>query len=520
MTSEPQSFIAALLSPAAYPEPIGKVELIQTDISLVFLTDRYAYKVKKPVRFDYLDFSTLEKRRYYCEREVWLNRRLCPEIYLGVAAITKDNDGLHIGGRGEAVEYAVKMLRLPQERMMDVMLQKDQVTPDTVGRIARKLASFHRHAERSPEIDAFGNIETIMQNTGENFAETRKFVGRTIPAKEYDKIRKYTAAFIKDNAPLFEERIRGGCIRDGHGDLHARNICITDGICIYDCIEFNDRFRYGDVASEAAFLAMDLDRYGRADLSRAFIRAYVDASGEKIPAGLLDFYKCYRACVRGKVESFELDDPLIDTGEKERVTGLARGYFDLAASYTVPGPWLFITVGLTGSGKSTLASALAARLGLAVISSDTVRKGLARVPLTEHRYESFGGGIYSPEYTRRTYGAILDGAQSILKEGGKVILDASFIRRDERIRAKRVAESTGARFLIIELELSEEVVKKRLAGRQLQKAVSDGRWEIYVNQKDDFEPVNEAMPENHVIIDAIRPVNELVPILIERALSF
>ncbi len=326
--------VQALLNPKAYPETPRQVELMQTQMSFVFLTDNYVYKVKKPVNLGYLDYTTLDKRHFYCQREVELNRRLCPDAYLGVVPISRDKGNISIDGQGEIIEYAVKMRRLPQEAMMNVLLASNRVSPQMVTSVAHKLAEFHRQAETNTTISAFGDLEAITRNIGENFTQTKKYIGNTISQAKYQRIKDYTTAFIKNNASLFRQRINDSRIRDCHGDLHAAHICFTNDICIYDCIEFSDRFRYCDVASEVAFLAMDLDHYGRADLSRSFVNAYVAQSRDNELLRLLNFYKCYFAYVRGKVESFKLDDPYIPAEEKARVLAIARSYFELADSYT------------------------------------------------------------------------------------------------------------------------------------------------------------------------------------------
>ncbi len=507
--------VKALLKPEAYPEATGKIELMQTQMSFVFLAKEFVYKVKKAVDLGYLDYTSLEKRRFFCQKEVELNRRLCPEAYLGVVPITNDRGTIRIGGRGETIEYAVKMRRLPQKAMMDVLLANDGVSTEMITGVAQKLAAFHKEAETNAEISAFGEIKAITRNTDENFDQTEKYIGRTISKDSYRHIKNYTNSFVEKNAPLFNKRIKEGRIRDCHGDLHAAHICFSDSICIYDCIEFNDRFRYCDVASEMAFLAMDLDHYGRADLSRSLINAYVAESGDKDLLELLGFYKGYRAYVRGKVESFKLDDPYISKGEKEKTLEIAASYFDLARAYTRAKPVLFITVGLVGTGKSTLAKALAGRLGLAVISSDITRKQLGGVPLNEHRFEGFDGGIYSAELSRKTYDKLFFGAGDILSDGGSVVLDASFIKAEERLKAKRLAEETGADFFIIECTLDEANIKKRLARRLKQGSVSDGRWEIYRPQKKAFDPV-EAAPQKHAIIDTSKPIEENIRQILDK----
>ena len=325
--------VQALLQPKAYPEPTQGVELAQTQMSFVFLTDNYVYKVKKSVNLGYLDYTTLDKRQFYCQREIELNRRLCPDVYLGVVPITRQQGGIFIEGKGKAIEYAVKMRRLPQELMMDVLLLSNQVSAQMLTKLAQKLAEFHQKAETNTDISAFGSLYTISQNTGENFSQTEKYIGTTISGQQYQRIKGYTDSFIKEKTALFLKRTRDGWIRDLHGDLHAAHICFADDICIYDCIEFNDRFRYGDVASEIAFLAMDLDHYGRADLSSQFVAAYVAQSRDSELPKLLKFYKCYRAYVRGKVASFKLDDPYITKEERPGVLAIAKSYFELAELY-------------------------------------------------------------------------------------------------------------------------------------------------------------------------------------------
>lgn len=325
--------IQALLNPKAYPDTPQGIELVQTQMSFVFLTDDYVFKVKKPVNLGYLDYTTLDKRHFYCQREVELNRRLCPDAYLGVVPISRDKGNISIGGQGEIIEYAVKMRRLPQEAMMDVLLTNNQVSSPMVTNVAHKLVEFHQRAETNANISAFGNLDAITQNTEENFTQTEKYIGNTISQAKYQRIKDYTDSFVEKNTPLFHKRIADGRIRDCHGDLHAAHICFTNGICIYDCIEFNNRFRYCDVASEVAFLAMDLDHYRRADLSQSFVKAYVAQSRDEELLRLLNFYKCYLAYVRGKVESFKLDDPYISEEEKIRALAIARRYFKLAESY-------------------------------------------------------------------------------------------------------------------------------------------------------------------------------------------
>ncbi|MCL5950013.1 MAG: phosphotransferase [Candidatus Bathyarchaeota archaeon] len=324
--------VDALLKPEAYPQDADKIELIQTHISFVFLTKNYVYKVKKSVNFGFLDFSTLEKRREFCEKELKLNQRLCPEIYLEVVPINKSN-AIKIKGSGETVEYALKMKRLPQERIMTVLLEENKVDKKTIDEIAQIVAQFHSKAQTSPEISEFGSLKIVKTNWDENFSQTTKYINQTIPQAEFQFLQTKINNFLQQNLALFEGRIADKRIRDCHGDLHSGNIFITDKICIFDAIEFNDRFRYSDVAADVAFLAMDLDFQQRPDLANHFIERYLEYSKDQKLTQLLPFYKCYRAYVRGKVISFKLDDPNITAQEKASATKEAQAYFKLAAEY-------------------------------------------------------------------------------------------------------------------------------------------------------------------------------------------
>ncbi len=334
--AELPELIQALLNPKTYPDRTPRVELVQTQISYILLAGDYVYKIKKPVDMGFLDYTTLEKRRYFCNKEVELNRRLCRDTYLGVVPISKEEDYV-LGGKGEAegeaLEYAVKMRRLPKDTMMDVLLLQNKVTPAMVQKVAKIIADFHNKAATNEEIARLGGIDAVIKNTSENFEQTEKYFGVIIESETFQKIKTYTVNFIKNNRSLFLKRMAEGKVRDGHGDLHAAHICFAKNICIYDCIEFIDRLRYIDVTADIAFLAMDLDHYGRQDLSDIFINTYVKQSGDKELLKLLNFYKCYRAYVRGKIGCLHYDDQYVPAIEKDKIVANARVYFTLAASY-------------------------------------------------------------------------------------------------------------------------------------------------------------------------------------------
>jgi aminoglycoside phosphotransferase family enzyme len=324
--------VEALRKPEAYDEEVGQIELKQTHISYVFLTRNFVYKVKKAVDFGFLDFSTLEKRRFFCEKELDLNRRLCGDMYIEVAPITI-SDVVKINGEGTPVEYAVKMKRIPEEKIMTRLLEEGKIDQKLVDRMAKIIAEFHKKAEGSKNIGEFGSLPMIERNWRENFEQTEEFFGETISPESYQLIQERIDKFMSNNRTLFARRVIENRIRECHGDIHSGNIFIAEKIYIFDAIEFNERFRYCDVASEVAFLAMDLDFKERSDLSNFLVDRYVKYSEDRELELLLPFYKCYRAYVRGKVISFKLNDPSVGSEEMSASTEEARAYFDLAANY-------------------------------------------------------------------------------------------------------------------------------------------------------------------------------------------
>jgi uncharacterized protein len=330
--NEQKQVVEALLNSQAYPEESGKIKLIQTHISFVFLTKKFVYKMKKAVNFGFLDFSTLEKRQFFCEKELQLNRRLCAEVYLEVVPINKSNN-IKIKGEGETIEYALKMKRLPQQKIMTLLLKQDKVTNKIIDELTKIIASFHSKAQLGSDINEYGSLKIVKTNWEENFAQTLKYIDQTITKNNFEFIQSRVNTFMEKSKPLFENRIKNNKIRDCHGDMHSGNIFITNPICIFDAIEFNDRFRYSDVASDVAFLAMDLDFQKRVDLSDYFIDRYITYSKDQELVKVLSFYKCYRSYVRGKVISFKLDDPNVNLAEKKIAIKEAQSYFKLAGKY-------------------------------------------------------------------------------------------------------------------------------------------------------------------------------------------
>lgn len=517
--------IEAMERPDFYPHWTGKIEVLQTHISYIFIAGDFVYKVKKPLDLGFLDFTSLDKRKYYCHEELRLNRRLAPDVYLGVVEIFEDVEGQAVLGTGaRIIEYAVKMKKLPRDRMLKKLLSEGKVEHAVMEAIARKLVSFHGQAETGGEIDEYGGIETIRKNHDENFAETEPFINVIIPEHQYRFIKSYVYDFIKRNKLLLQKRISDHRIRDCHGDLHLEHICIMDSdIVIFDCIEFNKRFRYDDVAAEVAFLAMDLDDNGYEDYSDTFVNAYIRHAGDPEIRLLLNFYKCYYAFVRGKVVGLKIYDDDIDQSERKESGRIASAYFDLAytCAARLENPALVLMAGLMGTGKSVRAKGIAPRLGAYVIQTDAIRKEIMNLSPTDRRYEEFGKGIYSEDITRLTYQKALETATAKLREGKSVIIDASYKNREERAKALEAAQKLNADFFVIECLCPEEVIKERLHSRMADKTeASDGRWEIFEAQKQSFDPVTEIPERSHIIIDASLAPEECTPKIIEKIRPF
>jgi len=505
--------VERLSNPAFYAEPTSSVEVIQTHISYIFLTDTLAYKVKKPVDFGFLDYTTLEKRRQMCEREVALNSRLCPDVYLGVVELRERGGELSIGGAGETVEVAVKMCRLPRDRMLRHVLARGEGNDALFERIAVTLAEFHRRTPAPPAGGAMSGLERPRFNCDENFAQTEKYVGALVPRRAFEFIRNSTDLFFRRKAALFARRVAERRIVDGHGDLHLDSICATDPVRIFDCIEFNERFRIQDAAEEVGFLAMDLEFHGYLPFARTFVDAYVAASGDAELVELLAFYKTYRAYVRAKINSFASDDPHIPVAARDAARATASHYYELAANYAaVANPRrLIVMCGLTGSGKSTLARRIAELYSLQLIRSDVVRKEIVGIAPDERRWLPFDQGEYSPEMTERTYAEMLERARPLLEVGHSVLLDGCYTKRLQRDGAVDLARRLGVKLLLLECRTSEDVIRERLE-RRAQKAgtVSDGRWEIYHRQLAEFELPEEITGDRRVVLDRSKPVDELL----------
>ncbi|MEX2224288.1 MAG: AAA family ATPase [Candidatus Rokuibacteriota bacterium] len=480
--------VERLLDPARYPHPADRVELVETHISWVLLAGDRVYKIKKPVNLGFLDFTTLARRRRFCHDEVRLNRRLAADIYLGVVEIKGSARAPRFEGPGRAIEVAVVMRRLPAERMLDRLVRERAAPPALLDGIGATVARFHAAADTGGEIDELGGIETIRRNWQENFAQTDAVGPELLPEDTRRRVREYVAAFLEREAARFGARVAAGRSRDCHGDLQAQHVCCVEPVQIFDCIEFNHRFRFGDVAGEIAFLAMDLERLGRPDLAIRFLNAYLEENGDYEAVPLLDFYRAYRAWVRAKVTAFQV------ANYPERADE-ARALFELAGRFVAPGrrPRLVITTGVMGSGKSTVARLAAARLGAIVVRTDAVRKRLAGVPLRERVAPAFGEGLYAPEMGRRTYAEAARVADELLRAGWPVIVDGSFSHAAERAEARAVADRHRLPFTVLWCDAPDEVLVERLRRRSEDRhEVSDGREELLAGHRAHYEaPAHE-----------------------------
>jgi uncharacterized protein len=491
---ETRSLIEQLGRPEAYPHTVENFRVHQTHISVVFLAGSYAYKVKKPLDLGFLDFTTPEKRHHFCHEEVRLNRRLAPDVYLGVVPITRESGILRVGGDGEAVEWAVKMVRLPPEATLRERLLRDGLTVEALEALARRVADFHAEAESGAKIARCGRFEAVAENARENLDQSREHVGVTLSETVQARLARALEARLDELRPVIERRAARHVPRDTHGDLHLDHVYLfpdrepPGDLVIVDCIEFGERFRYADPVSDTAFLAMDLIQHGRRDLEERFSRTYFETSGDEEGRSLLPFYRSYRAAVRGKVEGMVIGEEEVPRDERRAAVGRARGHWLLALSeLEAPArrPGLVLGGGLPGTGKSTVAEGLASRAGFRLISSDRTRKALAGVEADAPARAEFEEGIYAPTWTERTYDACLTEVGSALFGGERVLVDATFREEAKRERFLEAALEHGVRALYLECRAAAETVRERM--RRREGGVSDADWSIYRDAAERWE---------------------------------
>jgi hypothetical protein len=481
-----EGLITAMLKPEFYPNAPAQVIHKETHISHVFLAGDRVYKIKKPVRFSFLNYSTLSRRHHFLQEELRLNRRLAPSVYLAVMPITFASRRWQLGGKNTPREYTLVMRRLPEQQMLPTLLASGQVTGEMMQRLAEVVGGFHSQAEAIGATEVSRQLPQTEKQWNDNLSELRPFAGRLITAESLKTLEDFGARFIDRHRELFLRRAAQGWIRDVHGDLHCEHICFaSEGIQIYDCIEFDPKLRRCDLASEIAFLLMDLQVRGGAALREPFMKRYLELTKDSELPLLLPFYECYRALVRGKVEALRA----------ETAAQRAPRYFRYALTKTWQPlkPFLIMVGGLTGSGKSTLSRELAERLGMPLINSDAVRKQLAGA--TERNIVPYQAGIYSEAMTRKTYARMMAMAQEQVLSGAGAILDATFSRRENRQDVLRLAETLKAPLVAVRCFASDKTTRERLERRAREgKDLSDGRWEIYERQKQTYEPMDEFSP--------------------------
>ncbi|MEJ2582592.1 MAG: AAA family ATPase [Acidobacteriota bacterium] len=509
-TIDHAQLVEALSKPSFYPHPVEEVRFLQTHISSVFLTGEFVYKLKKPVNFGFLDFSTIELRKLYCRAEVELISRLAQSVYLRAAPLTLDGDEVVLEGEGEVVDWVVVMRELPQEKLGSQVLARGELTEAHMDALVEVLVPFYRDAATGEGIDQYGTVEAVKFNTDENFSQTKAYAGKLLSVERYKHIRRWTNAFYKDQAELFERRIADGRIRESHGDLHLHNVFLEDPPIIFDCIEFNERLRCGDIAVDLAFMAMDLDFNGLPDLAQHFIDRYTEASGDTELIQLLDFYKCYRAYVRGKIACFTSSDPALDNRARRAQRNLARRYFGLAYNYAggTERPSMVVLYGLMGSGKTNIARYLREHYGWHMLSTDAVRKQISGVGENTRVYVPYNEGLYSPEMNEKTYAEVCRRAENLLLGGFPVVIDGAFKYQRERMPVIEAAERTGARLAFMETVCEPDEQRRRLEKRQQHDTRSDGRVELMDHQRADFQPPNPEHEELFHVISTDGPKPE------------
>jgi hypothetical protein len=453
------------LAAAAFPHDTTGVRLKETHLSWILLTGTYAYKVKKPVRFDFVDASTLERRRFLCQEELRLNRRFAPELYLDVVPITEDGGRLRFGGAGAAVEYAVRMHQFDEADELAVRLDRGAVSASDVQAFGARLADAHARAEVAAPGSGFGTIAAVRQPMLDNFPLLRRHLADDRHQRLIGRLEAWTRHALSRHEALVESRRQSGMVRECHGDLHARNIvCWRQQWMAFDCLEFDPALRWIDVVSDVSFLFMDLASRQRGDLACQFLNRYLEATGDYEGLRLLPLYCAYLALVRAKVDA--LGAETADAGARRNLQARLERRLDAAAGFVdAPTPSLLLMHGVTASGKSWLSERLAGALPAIRIRSDLERKRLAGVAALAHRRFAFGEGDYSDAATQATYGRLLDCTDAALDGGRNVIVDASFLDRRHRDAFRSLAGRRDCPALIVSCAADPDTLQRRLQAR-------------------------------------------------------
>ena len=489
------SLLEEMSKPSAYLFEVQAVDVRQTHISVVFLTEDLVYKVRKPVRFAFLDFTSLELRRADCEREVVLNQRLAPGVYLGVVPIVRQGDRIVVEGDGEVIEWAVKMQRLPDSATLQQYLLRGEIDSEAILTLGQRLAQFHNSPKLDPRFAELAGFEAVSKNALENLLIQRETRETIFDNELFERLVKLTRQHLERHRGLIGWRAESGVPRDTHGDLRLDHIYLfpdrdpPDDVVIIDCVEFNDAFRYADPVSDLAFLVMDLKFHGWTDVARQLTASYFDASGDSAGERLLPLYVAYRAAVRAKVNILKMGESDVPDDERQRAADHAHAHWMLALSeLSTPTerPCLILIGGLPGTGKSTLAKELAASANMNVIRSDVIRKQLAGFAAESSAAAAPHAGIYSAEWTNRAYEECLRQAVQALKHGGRVIVDATFSKESQRQEFLAAARRLAIPCLFFECRLDPQIARHRLEHRAGD--ASDANWPIYQAVSRSWEP--------------------------------
>ncbi len=499
--------IAALHEPHRYDHPVERVTLVETHISWVLLTGRYAYKIKKPVDLGFLDFSTLDKRRHFCEEELRLNRRLAPEIYLAVVPITGKPEDPRLGGPDTPIEYAVQMREFPQEAQLDRVLARGALRPEHIDDLAARIADFHRHTAVASPDSPFGTPERVWRPVHENFEQIRARIGET-ERPPLERLAQWSQTAFEQLRDIFAARKRDGFVRECHGDAHLANMVLLDNRVVpFDCLEFNDNLRWIDVMNEVAFTVMDLADRGQQAYARRLLNGYLEHTGDYNGLRLLRFYQVYRALVRAKVAAIRLNQTGLSGVERERVEENYRGYIDLAERYTRPTrPALLIAHGLSGTGKTTLTQALVERLGAVRVRSDVERKRLHGLAAAARSGSALNEGLYTAAAGARAYDRLAALARAIVGADHTAILDATFLRRAQRDRMRVLAEELRVPFLILAFEASTATLRERVVVReQTGVDASEAGLAVLEHQLASADPLTAGEQAQALVINTDKP---------------
>jgi aminoglycoside phosphotransferase family enzyme/predicted kinase len=469
-TDDGDILVDSLLQAAAYHHAVrGPIRMVETHISRVFLTGEFAYKVKKPIRLAFLDYSTLEQRRVCCNEELRLNRRYAPDMYVAVSPVAGPVATARMDGAGTTVEYAVKMRQFDQDEELDALVKAGRVEADALAALGARIAAFHELAARADPATPFGRPELVQRVALENFKELRRLPEAAVKDSILNEVERWVVAEHGRTRELLQSRRDSGFVRECHGDLHCGNVVRWNGeLTPFDGIEFDPALRFVDVASDLAFLAMDLSVRGRDDLRHALLQGWLELTGDFQALRLLPRFEVYRALVRAKVAALRALQHSPGTEARLRDCGLAIRYLDWASSRARrKRPSLLLTCGYSGSGKTWLSRALATDLHALHLRSDVERKRLAGLGAMDDSRSPEDGGIYTPEYTRRTYDRLHDCAEDALRGGECIIVDAAFLKREERERMLDLGASLGLRIAILHCIAPEEVLRERVSSRSL-----------------------------------------------------